>query len=189
MCAPCLEMQKPRDTMPDREALCPDCGKAFGDGPILSPAGSAPYAPGSPEEEATRGAGGFDYVKDLHSWAGWLIFWSIINTGSLFVGGGVEEELPELTASEMAIGFGVGCFLVAIGLLVLVSAIVCLATNPPWPGFYIIFGVYLITIGLLNLTGGGCWTALGIFQLLIAIGTFINYGRYLKVHKSMREVY
>jgi hypothetical protein len=190
MCSPCLEMQKPSDIMPDRDALCPDCGKTFGDGPILLPAGHTSYiAPSPAEQAASVEAGTFDYVKDLRSWAGWLIFWTVINTGGMFFGGGGEEELPELSAGEMAVATALGCALIGVGILVFISAIVCLATRPPWPGFYIIFGIYLISIGLLNLTGGGFWSGLGIFQLVISITLFVRYAKYLNAHRAMREFY
>ncbi len=196
MCAPCLEMQKPDDRLPDREALCPDCGSPFGDGPILVPSAESTYSatPGQttyappPPARAVAAAKEFDHVKNLRTWAGWLIFWTIINTGSLFVGGG-GEDMPELSDGEMAIAFGAGCFLVSIGLLVLASAIACLVTRPPWPGFYIIFGVYLVIVALLNLLGGGFWMGLGVVQLIISVSLFRNYGRYLTEHRAMQGGY
>ena len=177
MCSQCLELQKPGELMPDRETLCPGCGKSFGDGPILLHLSHPDYMKishkevGPRVEEAT-----FNYVRDLKTWAWWLLFWSVINTGILVWG--LMQDASNLGPGEFLVPTGLGCLIIIIDLSVFVSAIVCLTRRLPWAGFYIIFAVYLTEIGLFNLTAGGIWFAVGVFQLGIAISLCVNWFKY-----------
>jgi DNA-directed RNA polymerase subunit RPC12/RpoP len=161
MCGLCLDLQKPNAHTPDHEVLCPECGAKFGDGPVLMPEQvAARYDTEGIGVEATG------YVKDLRSWAGWLIFWSIVN----FFG---MASLMSEAASSPEVELGVPDALVVLSLfgdvIVFFSAVICLASRVPWAGFYVIFSLYLISIGVLNLFAKGFWTFLGIVQIIIGL--------------------
>ena len=162
LCGKCIDLQKPNERVPTGEVICPECGSKFGDGAVLVPAQWAESI-----DKAGIGIEATGYAKDLRNWAGWLIFWTVVNffaTASLLAEG---EDAP---------GGGVGMpeplayLSLLVAAVVFISAIACLASRVPWHGFYMVFSIYLIMIGVSNLFGSlSFWTGLGIFQIILGI--------------------
>ncbi len=188
MCSQCLEFQKPSEMMPDREALCPGCGKPFGDGPVLVGEAHPSYGNVAHRDQGVSvEAATFNYINDLHNWAVWILIWSVINTGSEIYF--LHEEAQGLAPGEFLVPSGLGCVIMFIDFAVFISSIICLVKRPPWPGFYFVFGIYLIEIGLMNMSAGDFWFAVGIFQIGIAVTLFINFGKYRAAHRRAVDNY
>jgi len=170
LCGKCIEFQKPNEKFPSSEVLCPECGTKFDDGAVLVPTQWAENI-----DKAGIGLEATSYVKDLRNWAGWLVFWTIVNffgTVALLSGG------PD---SEVGVGMPepLAYLSLFVDIMVFISAIACLASRVPWHGFYIVFSIYLIMIGISNLIGpASFWTGLGIFQIILAVKLIGNSSKY-----------
>jgi hypothetical protein len=171
LCGRCMEFQKTNPIVPDSEVRCPECGRKFGAGPILVPQSWA-------EEHDTAGVGlhAMSYVKDLKTWGKWLVFWTVIN----FLGWAAMIAAPEAGEESMSALPG---FLIMVALIfdvaVFVAAVACLASRTPWSGYYILFAVYLLMIGIFNVfSGGGFWVGLGVVQIICAITVMGKASKY-----------
>jgi hypothetical protein len=98
-------------------------------------------------------------------------------------GNTVEEMRKDLQ------GWGFGLIIVGIaslifhnfldpvwGVIIIIIGIITLAVQSR--GMYIVIGISLIIVGLLNMLGGGGWFAFGIVQIVIGITELIKYGKY-----------
>ena len=170
ICGQCIDLLKPKGYVLPKDVQCPDCGLKIGDGPALVP---EPLA----ERFDTQGIGveATTYVKDLKSQSVWIIIWSIVN----FFGGLLllsdAGDMPEL-----AIGMPLFLMYILLGMSVLafISAVTVLVSAVPWHGFYSVYGIYMIVIGISNAMTPGFWRFLGIAQVFIGIGLILRGAKY-----------
>jgi hypothetical protein len=165
----------------NRNSPCPQCGAKFGDGPILVPAAwAADY------DRAGIGLEAAAYARTLKTWSKWIIFWSVLNGGgvlsTLLAGRQSDDALASQSPEALAV------FFLAVSLVALVASIACLASRIPWAGFYVVFSLYLVLVGVMNVwEGNGFWRAAGIVQILLGLWCMRDAARYAEArHKSGR---
>lgn len=62
------------------------------------------------------------------------------------------------------------------GVVIIVIGIITLSVQSR--GMYIVIGISLIIVGILNMLGGGGWMAFGVFQIVMGIMELTKYGKY-----------
>jgi len=151
---------------------CPQCNAKFGDGPVLIPAAwAADY------DRAGVGLEAAAYVRTLKNWSQWIIFWSLVNLGStmlLLLAGGKSDDAAGPAAPPAFLAL-----FLATSIIALTASIACLASRIPWPGFYLVFSLYLVFVGITNLWDGtGFWRGLGVVQILLGFWCMRDARRY-----------
>jgi len=151
---------------------CPQCKARFGDGPVLIPAAwAADY------DRAGIGLQAAAHVRTLKNWSQWVIFWSLVNLGSailLLLAGDQSGDAaaPPVPQALLAL-------LLATSIIALIASMVCLGSRIPWPGFYVIFSLYLVFLGIMNAwSGTGFWRTLGVVQILLGLWCMRDAKRY-----------
>jgi len=134
------------------------------------------------------------YIKKLKNWAKWIIFWSIINS-ALFalVWAQIKSSLNitslniaslRLTLHQLFLYITYALkgetflftlpfsgkeifFLISfpIDIVAGIAGILCLSSKSPWHGFYVVFSLYLISVGIFNFSYG----SVGEFARLLGI--------------------
>jgi hypothetical protein len=188
-CAPSVSNYKNRATLcPTAKCSAPNAGGISADGPTLVTEWHTEYEQAArPAQGAIDGKGKHNYVKDLKGWAFAILVWSVINTYFLFQP--VEGDIEPIEEGAMVIYNGIICITVGLNAIMFIGGLVCLLVQRPWPGFYILFGLYLLSVGLLNMTGGGFWLFMGIFQIGLSISLFINFSKYRSSPQDMADIY
>ena len=136
------------------------------------------------DEERDEILPAIDYAKKLKGWAKWMVFWGPVNfilLGAIwamveFSGGSYQFKIP-----EVIIYISAACDIVAF-----IAGIACLAMRMPWPGFYVVFSLYLVFVGISNVFMGSglAGLILGPIQIISGLWCIRDATRYSTARKA-----